>query len=131
MIVATRVKDNKFMANHNELGRFGEEIAEKFLNEKGHHILERNWRFGSAELDIISKEGDMLIFTEVKTRQNNNFGYPEGAVGRRKEKLIYEAAAEYISKISHEKEIRFDIIAITLEPKIKIEQFPDAFFPIW
>lgn len=119
------------MANHNELGKFGEEIAEKFLLEKGHEILERNWRYGSAELDIISKEAEVLVFTEVKTRQNNTFGFPEGAVGKKKENLIYSAAAEYMDSVSHEKEIRFDIIAITLEPKIKIEHYPDAFFPIW
>jgi putative endonuclease len=76
-------------------------------------------------------ENNILIFTEVKTRKNAEFGYPESAVGKRKEKQIYDAAAEYMDRVGHENEIRFDIIAITIEPKIKIEHFPDAFFPIW
>lgn len=119
------------MANHNELGKIGEEIAKKFLEEKGYKILELNWNWGNAELDIIAMEKAVLIFTEVKTRQNVAFGYPETAVGRKKEKQIYDAAAEYMDRIGHETEIRFDIIAITIEPKIKIEHFQDAFFPIW
>ena len=124
-------KDKNFMANHNELGKFGEEIAKKFLEEKGHIILESNWTWANLELDLISMEQSILVFTEVKTRQNASFAYPESAVGKKKEKQIYEAAAEYMDRIGHEKEIRFDIIAITIEPKINIEHFPDAFFPTW
>lgn len=124
-------KDKNFMANHNELGKIGEEIAKKFLEEKGHTILEMNWTWANTELDLISMEKDILIFTEVKTRKNAEFAYPESAVGKKKEKQMFDAAAEYMDRVSHESEIRFDIIAITIEPKIKIEQFPDAFFPTW
>ena len=123
--------DKNFMANHNELGKIGEEIAKKFLEEKGHKILELNWTWANTELDLISMDNNILIFTEVKTRRNAEFAYPESAVGKKKEKLIYEAAAEYMDRVAHESEIRFDIIAITIEPKIKIEHFPDAFFPVW
>jgi putative endonuclease len=119
------------MSNHNELGKIGEEIAKKFLEEKGHKILEMNWTWANTELDLVSMEANILVFTEVKTRQNSEFGYPESAVGKKKEKQIYDAAAEYMDRLGHETEIRFDIIAITIEPRIKIEHFPDAFFPTW
>ncbi len=124
-------KDKKFMANHNELGKIGEEIAQKFLADKGYNILDINWTWGKAELDLVAKVGGILVFVEVKTRQNIAFGYPEEAVGRKKEKMIYDAAVEYMDRIGYENEIRFDIISVTMEPKLLVEHFPDAFFPTW
>lgn len=125
------MKDRKFMANHNNIGQIGEEIAEKFLMDQDYKILKRNWRWGHAEVDLIVQKNGILIFVEVKCRERANFGFPEDAVGRKKEKLMYEAATEYMYRTKHEGEIRFDILAITLEPKLKIEHFEDAFFPIW
>jgi putative endonuclease len=119
------------MAQHNDLGKLGEEIAEKFILEKGYLMLEKNWTYGKAEIDFIAKTDNILLFIEVKTRQSAAFGYPEDAVGKKKEKLIYEAASAYMDLISYENEIRFDILAITMEPKSKVEYFSDAFFPIW
>lgn len=119
------------MANHNDLGKLGEEIALKFLEEKGYRILALNWEWEKIELDIIAEEKGVIIFVEVKTRQNRDFGYPEESVGRSKEKRIYEAAAEYLYRQEHEGEYRFDIIAITIEPKLSVQHYPDAFFPIW
>jgi len=119
------------MANHNELGKLGEEIARKFLEEKGYRIKATNWTWGKAELDIVAEDGNILVFVEVKTRQSITFGYPEESVGSKKEKMMYAAAVEYMDAINYEKEIRFDIISVTMEPKLKVEHFPDAFFPIW
>lgn len=125
------MKDRKFMANHNNIGQIGEEIAEKFLTDKNYTILERNWRYRYLELDLIAQKDGVLVFIEVKCREHSRFGFPEDAVGRKKEERIYQAASEYMYRINHESEIRFDIIAITLEPKLKIDHFEDAFFPIW
>ena len=119
------------MANHNDLGKLGEEIALKFLEEKGYHFLALNWTWGNLELDTIAEQKGQLIFVEVKTRQNREFGFPEEAIGRKKEKRIYEAAAEFLYQHEHEGEYRFDIISITMEPKLSIQHYPDAFFPIW
>ncbi len=119
------------MANLNSLGQLGEEIAEKFLVDQHYKILERNWRWGHAEVDLIALHQDILVFIEVKCRANRQFGFPEQAVGRKKEALLYEAAVEYMYRHNYEQEIRFDIIAITLEPVLNIEHFKDAFFPIW
>jgi putative endonuclease len=119
------------MAQHNDLGKLGEEIAENFIIEKGYQILQKNWKWDKAEIDFIAKNQEVLLFIEVKTRQNATFGYPEDAVGKKKEKMIFEAAAAYMDSISHEQEIRFDILTVTMEPKSKIEYFADAFFPLW
>ncbi len=119
------------MAKHNELGIKGEQIAKSFLLKKGYQILETNWRVGKAEVDLITQKNDILVFVEVKTRQNNVFGYPEDSVTDKKEQLLYEAAGFYTREKEYEGEIRFDIIAITIDPTLDIKHFRDAFFPTW
>lgn len=119
------------MAAHNDLGKEGEKLAKSFLERKGYTILETGWRAGRAEIDIIARKQDILVFVEVKTRRNNTFGYPEDSVGDKKEQLLFEAAGFYMREIGYEDEIRFDIIAITMQPKQEIRHFRDAFFPGW
>ena len=72
------------MATHNELGAWGEELAAAFLRQKGYVIVERNWKMGHRDIDIIAKDDDMMVFVEVKTRRNRVFGEPEDAVDYRK-----------------------------------------------
>ncbi|MFT4665942.1 MAG: putative endonuclease [Polaribacter sp.] len=119
------------MAKHNELGKRGEEIARKFLEDKGHAILEINYRFGRAEIDLISRCDDLLIFTEVKTRSSSFFGPPELAVNDKKVNLIVSAAQSYLYDNDYEDEIRFDVISIIISTaaNIQINHFEDAFFP--
>jgi putative endonuclease len=117
------------MARHNELGKTGESAAVEFLQKNGHEILAQNYRFGKAEIDIISKEGDMLVFTEVKLRSTDNFGFPEEFVNKKKRKLIQSAAGEYLAENKYDGEIRFDILAISnLIDGLKIYHIKDAFF---
>ena len=116
------------MAEHNDLG---EKIACRYLSEKGYQILVQNWRWGKGELDIIVKKEAVLVFVEVKTRSTNTFGTPEEAVTEKKQNLLYELAVEYMYRIDHEAEFRFDIIAITMQPELEIKRFEDAFFPTW
>jgi len=66
------------MAEHNKLGRKGEEAAARHLTSNGHQLLERNWRFQGYEIDIISLHGEYIVFTEVKTRASTEWGYPRG-----------------------------------------------------
>ena len=119
------------MANHLDIGQRGESIALEYLQQAGHQILETNWRFSRAEVDIISKDGEVLVFTEVKTRSADLYGKPEASIDSKKEALIADAAAVYMEQISHKWEIRFDIIGIVLkgESAYTLEHYEDAFFP--
>ena len=117
------------MAEHNELGKKGEKAAIDFLRSLGHEILMENYRFKRAEIDIISKDGFIIVFTEVKTRTSNKFGYPEESVGRDKMKLMKEAAEEFMYQNNHDCEVRFDIVSITVvKEELKLHHIPDAFF---
>ena len=128
---AYHFKKSRSMARHNETGKRGELLACRFLREKKWKILEVNWRWGRAEVDIIAMDGDILVFIEVKTRTTARYGVPEGAVSEKKMELIAAAATEYMTEIGHEWEIRFDVISIFLpsgQPPM-IRHLPDAFFP--
>jgi putative endonuclease len=119
------------MASHNDFGKHGEQIACDFLENKGFKILSKNWRHEKAEVDLIVKDGSIIVFVEVKTRKNDDFGYPEEAVSNKKQELLGLAADAYIELENHQGEIRFDIIAITQEHEksAKILHIKDAFFP--
>lgn len=120
------------MSKNIELGNRGEAIAKHFLQSKGYTILETNWRFSRAEVDLIAMDGQILVFVEVKTRSTDIFGAPELAVTNRKQHLLVDAANVYMQQINHEWEIRFDIISIILKTKTHhLEHFEDAFFPGW
>ncbi len=119
------------MAKHNELGYLGEQLAKKYLLGQNYLILEQNWRWGKGEIDIIALHDNILVFVEVKTRTTALFGYPEEAVSPKKQNMMYELAAEYMYKITHETEFRFDIIAIVMQPQQELKHFEDAFFPTW
>ena len=118
------------MAKHNELGKIGEELAAQFLIEKGYEILERNWRNIHKEIDIIAKEGEDLVIVEVKARQTDEYGEPDIAVTKRKQRMLIAAANAYILKNNLDVSTRFDIISIVFkngEPVI--EHIEDAFLP--
>jgi len=117
------------MADHNELGALGEEEAVKFLIKNGYRIKERNWRFAKAELDIIAENDEWLVMVEVKTRSNDAFGNPEEFVSRAKQKHLIRAANRYLELFPTDKDTRFDIISIVIEPKFLLEHIPEAFYP--
>lgn len=117
------------MALHNDLGRNGEDIATEYLEKNGYKILERNWRFGRIEVDIIACNDDYLVFVEVKTRASDRWGNPEFSVTNDKIKRIVEAAESYINKFPIELPVRFDVISVIINgDKIELEHFDDAFF---
>lgn len=116
------------MAEHNNLGLKGERIAQEQLLKKGFVIKERNWRFKKAEVDIIAENEDFIIAVEVKTRSTADFGNPQDFVSKKKIKLLVEAMNEYVISNNIDKEVRFDIIALTKEKdSFKIEHLEDAF----
>jgi putative endonuclease len=72
------------MAKHNELGALGEALAVEFLQKNKYKIVERNWRFKKAEIDIIAQKNNVLAIVEVKTRSSNYFGNPQDFVNQKK-----------------------------------------------
>lgn len=120
------------MAKHVELGKQGERISIDYLLKAGYSILEQNWRFSRAEIDIIAKDGEVLVFIEVKTRSTDFFGDPALAVNAQKQKLLTDAAGAYMEHISHDWEIRFDIISVIIKSEgHDLKHYKDAFFPGW
>ena len=120
--------------NMNELQKFGfkgEDIAAKYLINKGYTIRHRNWRTHHIELDIIAENKDFIVVVEVKTRKNDKFCHPSDAVNHTKIKRIVNATQAYIFKYNINKDIRFDIISIipTLDGNFEIEHQEDAFVP--
>ncbi|WP_167598274.1 YraN family protein [Leeuwenhoekiella sp. ZYFB001] len=115
--------------NHNELGKWGEEYAANYLEKKGYELLERNWFFNKAELDIIALKDNQLIVVEVKTRNSDFFGDPQDFVTPAKIKLLVKAANEYIISNDLDLEVRFDVIAILKnKTQEQLEHFEDAFY---
>lgn len=117
------------MAEHNELGKFGEELAVDFLQKNGYEILETNWTFQKAEIDIIAQKDTTLVVVEVKTRSSIEFGLPQDFVKPKKIQLLVKAVNEYVVTNDLDVEVRFDIIAIYKEEnKYKIEHIEDSFY---
>lgn len=112
------------------LGDAGEHLAAEHLHRQGYTILHRNYRSRSGEIDIIARQGDTLVFAEVKTRRTADFGPPAAAVTRRKQAQISRVAQEYLAKENlFDTAARFDVISI-LAPagkKAEIEIITNAF----
>ena len=117
--------------DHLETGKAGENAAVAFIKKKGYEILERNYRSSYAEVDIIAKHDNQLIFIEVKTRAYTFYGNPEEFVTKKKQENMTFVASMYTNDINYEDEIRFDIIAVIMQEGVvnKINHIEDAFFP--
>ncbi len=119
------------MAEHNEIGKIGEEIAQKFVADLGYKIKAVNWQFRKAEIDIVCKDKEFIVFVEVKTRTSRYFENPKDAVTITKQKNIIRAAHAYIEENNIDMEARFDVISILLtSKKPEIEHIIDAFYPL-
>lgn len=122
------------MAEHNELGKWGEELAAKYLEQKGYVIRDRDWRQGKFDLDIVAvaDDGETVVFVEVKARKTNAFGQPEQAVDAKKIKRLARAADSYVKSLGVSAPLRFDIVSIIGDQKEAqtIEHIVDAFNPM-
>jgi putative endonuclease len=117
------------MASHNELGKLGEDLAVDYLKKNGYTILDTNWTFQKAEIDIIAKIENTLAIVEVKTRSSLDFGLPQDFVKPKKIQLLVKAVDAYVIAKNLDVEVRFDIIAIHKQDKsFAIEHLIDAFF---
>lgn len=118
------------MAEHNQTGKKGEEIAIEYLVSKGFEMLETNWHFGKDEIDIIAIDNSFVVFVEVKTRSTNYFGEPEIFVTSTKQKFLIRAANAFIINKNINKEARFDIVTVLLKgDNFLVNHIPDAFYP--
>ncbi|CAA9197002.1 YraN family protein [Flavobacterium collinsii] len=117
------------MAEHNELGKEGEDRAVEYLEQNGYKILDRNWTFQKAEIDIIAEKESILAVIEVKTRSSLDFGLPQDFVKPKKIQLLVKAVNAYINDREIDFTIRFDIIAIHKNKEtFAIEHITDAFY---
>jgi putative endonuclease len=116
------------MAQHNEVGKKGEEAAEQYLVNQGYTILEKNWYYNKAEVDIIAQHRNTLVVVEVKTRSSLDFGAPQNFVTPKKIKLLVNAIDHYINVHNLNLDIRFDIISVHhANNYYSVEHIPDAF----
>lgn len=117
------------MAEHNELGKYGEELAKDFLQKNGYIILETNWIFQKAEVDIIAQKENILVAVEVKTRSSIDFGLPQDFVKPKKIQLVTKAINEYIQQKNLDLSVRFDIVSVYKNNnKYDLEHIEDAFY---
>lgn len=107
-----------------KFGEIGEKRACQFLKKKGYMIVHTNYRWPGGEADIVARDGDYLVFVEVKTRSSNKYGLPEEAITEEKKQRITRTARYYIAQNRPEISIRFDVVAIS---KGKIRLYKDAF----
>lgn len=117
------------MANHINVGNWGERIAMEYLLRQGYIIREQNWRLNKLEVDIIAEYNNRIIVVEVKTR-TTDFVDPLRAVDKRKQRYLINAGRGYLEYYNISKELQFDVITIIGTPdKYEIEHISDAFLP--
>ncbi len=113
------------------LGAQGEDLAAKFLRNAGYEILDRNVKLGRNEIDILARDGDTIVFVEVKTRESPNPAFaPEDNVHAAKQRKLITAAKHYTARHPDPTAYyRFDVVSVTLTPNAKprIELLKDAF----
>ena len=102
--------------NNKDTGFLGENITSQYLTQNGFEILHRNWRYKHLEIDIIAFKDGILHIVEVKTRTDNQFGFPEQAITAKKMQFLKNAAAHYQFKYPEWKYIQFDVAALLLSP---------------
>ena len=95
------------------LGRVGEQKAAEYLEKKGYKVIEKNYKTHVGEIDLIVKDGETIVFVEVKTRSSENFGSPADAVDYKKREKYYKVATEYLLRKQKDgADCRFDVIEI-------------------
>jgi putative endonuclease len=120
------------LAAHNDLGVKGENIAETHFSGLGYLILERNWRTGKAEVDLIVQKADIIVFAEIKCRSTKAFGAPETSVTNKKQNLLIEAADVYMQGKPEHLNVRFDVVSIIDQGQdYQLNHIEDAFTPSW
>ena len=99
------------------VGAYGERVAARHLEDNGIEVIERNWRCGQGEIDIVAREGEVLVFVEVKTRSSEQYGVPAEAVTRVKANRIRGLAMTWLAQHPHGyAALRFDVVSVMRQP---------------
>ncbi len=114
------------MSDQIKTGNIGENLAARYLKEKGYEILARNFRHGKAEIDLIVRKDNWVLFVEVKTRNSSDYGEPEDFVLTQQAGRIFDAAEEWIYSTNWEGNIRFDVVSVKPGEAPEIDHFEDA-----
>lgn len=120
------------MATHNEIGKTGESIAKRYLQEKEYDIIATNWTHKKFEIDILARKKKLIKVIEVKTRSSNLYGEPSTFVDKQKQKMLVQGADAYAHLHDlTDVEIDFDIISIVLKKDgtYTIDHIENAFYP--
>lgn len=114
-----------------QLGRTGEEAALQYLEQQGYRILERNFRCRLGEIDLIARDGQTLVFIEVKTRRSQMFGAPALAVTKEKQRRLIKTSQFYLSQKGAAQPVcRFDVVTVQIEGgEPRVEVITNAFQP--
>ncbi|HEY4509531.1 MAG TPA: YraN family protein [Candidatus Paceibacterota bacterium] len=105
-----------------EVGRLGEDLARKYLEKKGYRILEQNYRTRYAEIDLVAKQKDVLVFVEVRTKIGERFGTPEETLNPRKLQKVKRNAFSYASRVKWDKVYRVDAVCIVLDENHQVQR---------
>jgi putative endonuclease len=109
--------DGRRVRTRSDLGIHGERIAAAYLTDRGLRVLDRNWRCRDGELDIVAREGEALVFCEVKTRRAVGFGHPVEAVDPRKQRRLRTLAQRWLAAHDeHAPDLRFDVVGVLVRP---------------
>ena len=127
---ARQYRERKKLAPDAALGRRGEDLAHRYLRSAGLRIVARNYRpGGDSEVDIVARDGDTVVFVEVKARVSAEFGSPDRAIDHEKQKHIIRAARSYTTRAGIEwNQVRFDTVSIVFTDPPSIIHQQDAFF---
>lgn len=111
------------MANHNDTGKKGEQLAVDYLLANGFSLLHTNWRYSHYEIDIIASHNNILHFIEVKARRSEKFGLPEESVSNKKLQNLINAAEEFLYRFPEWKRVQFDILSVSIRPGNIVEYY--------
>lgn len=118
------------MAQHNELGKAGEDAAVALLMSKGMRIEARNWRSGRNELDIVARDGAFIVFVEVKSRSTSHFGKPDEFISPAQQRRLIAAANAYMEEYGIVLEARFDTVSVVMDgTDVRTFHIREAFHP--
>lgn len=118
--------------NRAELGKKGEDVALKFLTERGMQLVARNWRSGHKELDLVMDDGEFLRVVEVRSLNYPNNADPAETVDWHKSRMVIAAARAFVARNKIAKEVVFDVVSVLFNGEIyKLEYIPAAFAPTW
>jgi len=112
------------------IGQFGEHAAERYLKQLGYKLLATNFRAGKGEIDLVFRDGDVLVFVEVKTRSSEEWGRPVTAVDREKRRIISKTALAYLRLLGNPPvRFRFDVVEVLLDGQTvrEVRHIPNCF----